>query len=120
MTLKIVKPKLSPVEPPFDTDVARLAIASGMVDDSVNDLHGAVEAAGASNGAQVVGIYNALLKELRGLILIANTSASDGKTITQIINDINAEAVNFSPTDLKTMMEEVYGSVTAWKQAMSK
>ena len=120
MTLKIVKPKLSPAETPFDTDAATLAIASGMVDDTVNDLHGAVEAAGAPNGAQVVGIYNDLLKELRGLILIANTSASEGKNITQIINDINAEAVNFSPNDLKTMMEEVYGSVTAWKQAMTK
>lgn len=118
MTLAIVKPIIKPVETTFDTDAARLSIAAGMVDDSVNNLHDAVNAADAENGGQVEGIYHDLLKELRNLILIANTAASSGATINDIIVAINKEAVNFSPLDLKTMMVEVYGSVTAWKQAM--
>jgi hypothetical protein len=120
MTLAIVKPKIKTVETPFDTDAARLAIVAGMVDDSVNNLHDAVKAAGASNGSQVEGIYNDLLKELRNLILIANTAAASGALIDDIIIAINKEAINFSPLDLKTMMVEVYGSVTLWKQAMQE
>lgn len=120
MTLKIVKPKLESDESAFDIKVAKAAIIEGMVADTVTDLHSAVKAAGASNGGQVEGIYNDLLKELRNLILIANTSAAAGETIDDIIIAINKEAVNFSPLDLKTMMVEVYGSVTAWKQAMSE
>lgn len=118
MTLAIVKPIIKSVETPFDIDAARLTIAAGMVDDSVNNLHDAVQVSGASNGGQVESIYNDLLKELRNLILIANTSAAAGTTIDNIIIAINKEAVNFSPLDLKTMMVEVYGSVTLWKQAM--
>jgi hypothetical protein len=118
MTLAIVKPIIKPVETPFDIDAARFAIASGMVNDSVNNLHDAVKVSGASNGSQVEGIYHDLLKELRNLILIANTTAASGASIDNIIIAINKEAINFSPLDLKTMMVEVYGSVTAWKQAM--
>lgn len=118
MTLEIVKPELVESDTTFDVDTARAAIAAGMVDDTVTDLHTAVKAAGASNGGQVEGIYHDLLKELRNLILIANTVASSGATIDNIIIAINKEAVNFSPLDLKTMMVEVYGSVAEWKQAM--
>lgn len=118
MTLEIVKPELVESNTPFDVDTARATIAAGMVDDTVTDLHSAVKAAGASNGGQVEGIYHDLLKELRNLILIANSAAASGETIDDIIIAINKEAVNFSPLDLKTMMVEVYGSVTAWKQAM--
>ena len=118
MTLAIVKPIIKPVETPFDIDAARFVIAAGMVDDSVNNLHDAVNAADAENGGQVEGIYHDLLKELRNLILIANTAAASGALIDDIIIAINKEAVNFSPLDLKTMMVEVYGSVAAWKQAM--
>ena len=120
MTLAIVKPTIESIETPFDTDAARLTIAAGMVDDSVNNLHDAVQVSGAKNGSQVEGIYNDLLKELRNLILIANTTAASGALIDDIIIAINKEAVNFSPLDLKTMMVEVYGSVTAWKSAMSE
>ena len=118
MTLSIVKPKIKPVETPFDIDAARFAIAAGMVDDSVNNLHDAVNVASAENGGQVEDIYHDLLKELRNLILIANTAAASGEIIDNIIVAINKEAVNFSPLDLKTMMVEVYGSVAEWKQAM--
>jgi DNA polymerase III gamma/tau subunit len=118
MTLKIVKPELVESDTPFDANAARTAIATGMVDDTVTDLYSAVKAASASNGGQVEGIYNDLLKELRNLILIANTAAASGATIDNIIIAINKEAVNFSPLDLKTMMVEVYGSIAEWKQAM--
>ena len=120
MTLKIVKPEFELEQSSFDVDTARAAIAAGMVNDTVTDLHTAVKAACASNGGQVESIYHDLLKELRNLILIANTAAASGATIDNIIIAINKEAVNFSPLDLKTMMVEVYGSVTAWKQAMSE
>ena len=118
MTLAIVKPSIAPAETPFDTDAARLAITAGMVDDSVNNLHDAVQVSGAKHGGQVESIYNDLLKELRNLIIIANSAAASDALIDDIIDAINAEAANFSPLDLKTMMVEVYGSVTAWKQAM--
>lgn len=118
MTLKIVKPKLESVKSTFDVKVAKAAIATGMVKDTVTDLHSAVKAANASNGGQVESIYHDLLKELRNLILIANTAAASGETIDNIIIAINKEAINFSPLDLKTMMVEVYGSVAEWKQAM--
>ena len=120
MTLEIVKPELVESDVSFDIDTARTSIAAGMVDDTVTDLHSAVEAAGASNGGEVEGIYHDLLKELRNLILIANSAAASGALIDDIIDAINAEAVNFSPLDLKTMMGEVYGSVTAWKAAMQE
>ena len=118
MTLEIVKPELIESDTSFDVNTARALIAAGMVNDIVTDLHSAVEAADASNGSQVEGIYHDLLKELRNLILIANTEAASGALIDDIIDAINKEAVNFTPLDLKTMMVEVYGSVTAWKQAM--
>lgn len=118
MTLAIVKPKIKTIKTTFDTDAARLSIAAGMVDDSVNNLHDAAKAAEASNGGQVESIYHNLLKELRNLILIANTAAASGALINDIIIAVNKEAVNFTPLDLKTMMVEVYGSVVEWKQAM--
>ena len=118
MTLEIVKPELVESNVSFDVNTARALIAAGMVNDTVTDLHSSVEAAGASNGGEVEGIYHDLLKELRNLILIANTEAASGALIDDIIDAINEEAVNFTPLDLKTMMIEVYGSVTAWKQAM--
>lgn len=118
MTLKIVKPKLDSDESEFDITAAKAAIIEGMVDDTVTELHSAVKSAGALNGGQVEGIYDGLLKELRNLILIANTAAASGASIDNIIIAINKEAINFSPLDLKTMMVEVYGSVTTWKQAM--
>ena len=120
MTLEIVKPELVESNVSFDVNTARALIAAGMVNDIVTDLHSAVEVSGASNGSQVEGIYHDLLKELRNLILIANTEAASGALIDDIIDAINAEAVNFSPLDLKTMMGEVYGSVTAWKAAMQE
>ena len=118
MTLEIVKPELVESDVSFDIDTARALIAAGMVNDIVTDLHSAVEVAGASNGGEVEGIYHDLLKELRNLIIIANTKAASGALIDDIIDAINKEAVNFTPLDLKTMMEEVYGSITLWKQAM--
>ena len=118
MTLEIVKPELIESDTSFDVNTARALIAAGMVNDIVTDLHSAVEVSGASNGGEVEGIYHDLLKELRNLIVIANSAASSGAFIDDIIDAINKEAVNFTPLDLKTMMVEVYGSVTSWKQAM--
>ena len=118
MTLKIVKPKLDLDESEFDITVAKAAIIEGMIKDTVTDLYSAVQVSGAENGSQVESIYHDLLKELRNLILIANTEAASGATIDNIIIAINKEAVNFSPLDLKIMMVEVYGSVAEWKQAM--
>ena len=118
MTLEIVKPELESEESAFDVEVAKAAIIEGMVTDTVTDLHSAVQVSGAENGGQVESIYHDLLKELRNLILVANTEAASGALIDDIIDAINEEAVNFSPLDLKTMMEEVYGSVALWKQAM--
>ena len=118
MTLEIVKPELIESDVSFDVNTARALIAAGMVNDIITDLHSAVEAAGASNGSQVEDIYHDLLKELRNLIVIANNAAASGALIDDIIDAINKDAVNFTPLDLKTMMEEVYGSITLWKQAM--
>lgn len=118
MTLEIVKPELIESDVSFDVNTARVLIAAGMVNDTVTDLHSAVEVSGASNGGEVEGIYHDLLKELRNLIVIANNTAASGALIDDIINAINKEAVNFTPLDLKTMMVEVYGSTQLWKEAM--
>lgn len=120
MTFGIAKSKLNLNNPTFDAEAAKAAIVSGMVNDTVTDIHGAVAVTGAENGDQVEAIYNKLLKELKHLIQTANKSAATGETIGAIMAAINEESINFSAFDIKSMMIEAHGSVAEWKQAMLK
>ena len=96
---------------------------SGMKDGIIRNLHDAVTVAtitsGVSlNGGQVNPFFRTLLTELKMLDALADQLAKEGKLIADIISGLEEVAENFSVLDIRDYKIEVYGSVTAWKQAM--
>jgi len=118
MTHDTSKPKKLKDTDAVDTLTAREAIIAGIVDGTILNISNAVAATGASNGGEIQGLYEELKAESDMLSGVADASAAEGKYIDEIIKDINAVATEFNGEDIKTMKVEVYGTVTAWKQAM--
>ena len=119
MTFNIIKPKTSTVVEPIDLEVAKTALVTGMVNDTVTNLHEAFEVTGASNGSQVSGLFSSLKKELETLSMLADTLMSEGKTATQIVSAVNEASTNFDANDIKTYKLEIHGTLADWKDSLS-
>lgn len=113
--------KLKPITkiPKFDLNEAKELLVIGIIIGTITNLYEAVEITGASSGSQIIGMLQELKTESDMLSAVADSSAAEGKTIINIVKDIDNAATNFNGTDIKTMKVEVYGSVPLWKEAMT-
>ena len=107
----------------IDKVAVKKALVSGMKDGTIRKLHDAVTVATSVAGVPLDGnkvepFFKTLLAELKMLDALADQLAREGKLIADIVAGVEEVAKNFSALDVRDYKVEVYGSVTAWKQAM--
>ena len=123
MMFEIIKSQPSTEAVVIDKVAVKSALVVGMKDGTIRKLHDAVtvatSVAGVSlDGNKVEPFFKTLLAELKMLDTLADQLAREGKLIVDIVAGVEEMAKNFSALDIRDYKVEVYGSVTAWKQAM--
>jgi len=119
MTFKIIKPKSVKKPKPIDTTIVKTKLIEGLTNDSIVDIHTAVEYIGVENGSQVRGMLLSLKKELEKLSTKADELLREGKTKDEIVNTLSSMSSNFSVNDIIKYKIEVYGSISNWKKAIT-
>lgn len=118
---EIIRQTVPVVRDSFDIVTDREAIISGLAAGTINNARDAVfkvnEASGKSlSVGDIRGTFNKLVKELREVDRKVDKLASEGKTITEIVEAV--EGGSFDIGQLKDMKVEVYGSIAAWMVEM--